>query len=121
MENNEVDSLIGEFCTKLREYIPEFEELAQARRDLENDPDSKKLWIDKEEQRQTIDLMKSKGLPVSKGQEQKLALRLKEMRENPITMRYLKAINYASKISGKIGAQLEEIVGVDFAPRRGCK
>lgn len=65
--------------------------------------------------------MKKKGLPISIEQEEKLSQKLKVMRENPITMRYLKAINFANKISGKIGADLLDLVGVDFDQRRGCK
>ena len=119
--DNQITQLIQAFSNELINLVPEFEELFLARRDLDNDPTSKNLWTEKEEKRQTIELMKSKGLPVSVEQEQELALKLKEMRENPITMRYLKAINFAGKVSGKIGADLEEIVGVDFASRRGCK
>jgi len=120
MENN-VESLIRGFCNQLLEIVPEFQELVQAKRDLESDPPSKKLWMDKEQQRSTIEFMKKKSLPVSAEQEQKLSQQLKEMRENPITIRYLKAINFASKVSGKIGVQLLESIGVDFTPRRGCK
>lgn len=121
MNDQRVDSSIKEFCNQLLENIPEFQELAQAKQNLDSDSASKQVWLDEEEQRSTIELMKNKGLPVSAEQEQKLSQKLKEMRENPITMRYLKATNYASKVSGRIGAQLLEIIGVDFAPRKGCK
>ncbi len=113
--------LIQAFSNELINLVPEFEELFLAKRDLDNDLASKKLWQNKEEQRQTIELLKRQGLPVSSEQEFALTQKLKEMRENPITMRYLKSLNIAVKISGKIGADLEEIVGVDFASRRGCK
>ena len=119
--DNKIAQLIQAFSNELINLVPEFEELFLARRDLDNDPTSKKLWVDKEEQRQTIELLKKQGLPVSSEQELALAQKLKEMRENKITMRYLKSLNMAIKISGKIGADLEEIVGVDFASRRGCK
>ncbi len=119
--DNQITQLIKAFSNELMNLVPEFEELFLAKRDLDNDPTSKKLWTEKEEKRQTIELMKSKGLPVSTEQEQELALKLKEMRENPVAMRYLKAINFAGKISGRIGADLMELVGVDFAARRGCK
>ena len=121
MNDQKVDGLIKEFCNYLREYIPEIQELWEAQRALDSDVSSKRLWEDKEERRQTIELLKTKGLPVTPKQEEELSQKLKEMRENPVTMRYLKAKNFASKVSGKIGAQLEEIVGVDFAPRKGCK
>ena len=115
-----ITSLIKEFSKYLQEYIPEFQELKEAKEQLENDPVSKKLWEDKEELRNTIDLMKKKGLPVSSEQEINLTQKLKEMRENPITMRYLKAINTARKISGLIGNQLQIITGADFSPKKGC-
>lgn len=121
MNDQNVDSLIKEFCNYLRESIPEFQELREAQKALDGDLPSKKLWEGKEERRQTVELLKAKGLPVTPKQEEELSQKLKEMRENPITMRYLKAKNFASKVSGKIGAQLEEIIGVDFAPRKGCK
>lgn len=113
--------LIQDFSNELINRVPEFQELSQAKRDLEADPASKQLWTEKEEQRETIELMKKKGLPISIEQEEKLSLKLREMRENPITMRYLKAINFASKISGKIGAELLNLIGADFATRKGCK
>lgn len=119
--NNQTTSVIHEFSDYLINHIPEFQELIQARKNLNDDPVSKQLWQEKEEQRETIELMKKKGLPISIEQEEKLSLKLKEMRENPITMRYLKAINFASKISGKIGADLEEAIGVSFTSRKGCK
>ena len=119
--DNQTTQLTNDFSKELINTVPEFQELAQAKKDLDADPASKQLWAEKEEQRETVELMKKKGLPVSTEQEENLSLKLKEMRVNPITMRYLKAINFASKISGKIGADLFDLVGVDFAPRRGCK
>ena len=119
--DNQTTQLTNDFSGELINTVPDFQELAQAKKDLDADPASKQLWAEKEEQRETIELMKKKGLPISTEQEENLSLKLKEMRENPITMRYLKAINFASKISGKIGADLFDLVGVDFAPRRGCK
>ena len=119
--DDQLKTTIQEFSSRLISITPEFQELAQAKRDLQTDPVSQQLWKDKEEQRQTIELMKKQGLPISPEQEQQLSLKLKEMRENPITMRYLKAINFASKISGKVGADLLDLIGVDFAPKRGCK
>lgn len=111
MENNDINSLIKEFCNYLREYIPEFQELWEAQKALDNDPISKKLWENKEERRQTIELLKTKGLPITPKQEDELTQKLKEMRENPITMRYLKAKNYARKIAAQIGNQLETETG----------
>lgn len=119
--NDQTTQLTKDFSKELIGTIPEFQELAQAKHDLEADPTSKKLWTEKEELRTTIELMKKQGLPISGEQENNLSLKFKAMRENPNTMRYLKAINFASKISGTIGADLNEIIGVDFAPRRGCK
>lgn len=119
--NDQTTQLTQDFSKELISIVPEFQELAQAKRDLETDPASKKLWVEKEELRITIELMKKQGLPVSAEQDSNLSLKLKEMRGNPITMRYLKAINFASKISGKIGAELYELIGADFAPRTGCK
>lgn len=116
-----INTLIKEFCLVLKEHIPEFQELSQAQKDLDSDPASKTLWENKEEQRETIELLKSKGLPVSPEQENAFSQKLKEMRENPITMRYLRAKNYARKVAAQIGNQLELEVGVDFSPRKGCK
>lgn len=115
----QITSTVQNFCTQLIKTIPEFQELNQAKHDLEADFESKQLWKEKEEQRKTIDLMKSNNLPISTEQQNKLSEKFKEMRENPITMHYLRAINFASKVSGKIGADLLEIIGVDFSPRRG--
>lgn len=112
---------VQEFCSQLIKIVPEFKELSQAKQDLEADLVSKQLWKEKEEQRKTIELMKSNNLPISIEQQNKLSEKFKEMRENLITMRYLKAINFAGKVSGKIGTDLLEIIGVDFSPRRGCK
>lgn len=116
-----VTTLIQEFCNYLAEYIPEFQELKEAKEGLESDLYSKKLWDEKDEQRNTIDLLKKQGLPTSAEQEASLAQKLKEIRENPITMRYLKAVNAAKKIAGPIGSQLQVITGVDFSPKKGCK
>jgi len=121
MENNRIDGLIKEFCSHLREYIPEFWELWEAQRALDGDLISKRIWADKEERIQTIELLKAKGLPVKPSQEEELSQKLKKMRENPITMRYLRAINSAKKISGSIGNQLETEIGVNFSPRKECK
>ncbi len=116
-----VTTLIQEFCNYLTEYIPEFQELKDAKESLESDLHSKKLWDEKEEQINTVDLLKKQGLPTSIEQEASLAQRLKEMRENPITMRYLKAVNAAKKVAGPIGSQLQVVTGVDFSPKKGCK
>lgn len=116
-----VTTLIQEFCNYLVEYIPEFQELKDAKVGLESDLYSKKLWDEKDEQRNTIDLLKKQGLPTSVEQEASLAQKLKEIRENPITMRYLKAVNAAKKVAGPIGSQLQVITGVDFSPKKGCK
>lgn len=113
--------IINNFVQELIGAVPEFNELSQAREALVNDSSSQQLWEEKEEMRQTVDLLKKQDLPVSQHQEEQLSLKLKEMRENPVTMRYLKSINFASKVSGKIGAELLDIMGVDFAPRKGCK
>ena len=118
--DNQITSTIQEFSEYLISNIPEFQELSQARQQVNNDLVAKKIWREKEETQETIELMKKNGLPISTEQQQNLAQKLKDMRENPLTMRYLKAINYAVKISGKIGAQLEEIIGVDFASKKGC-
>ena len=119
--DNELTKLIKDFSQELVTMVPEFQELIQAKQALDQDPVSQHLWAEKEEQRQTVDLLKKQGLPVSTEQEQRLFQKLQEMRENPITMRYLKAINFASKVSGKIGAELFDLIGADFAPRKGCK
>ena len=119
--DDRIKLLTQDYSNQLLNLVPEFKELALAKQELESDPVSMQLWKDKEEQRQTIELLKKQGLPVSSEQELALAQKLKEMRENKITMRYLKSLNMAIKISGKISADLEEIVGVDFASRRGCK
>ena len=119
--NNQITQLVKDFCGELIRVVPEFQELFQARQALDHDPASQRLWQEKEEQRQTVDLLKKQGLPVSTEQEQRLFQKLQEMRENPITMRYLKAFNFASKISGKIGTELFDLIGADFAPRKGCK
>lgn len=116
-----INTLIKEFCSDLIEHVPEFQELSEAQKDLDNDPASKRLWEDKEEQRETIELLKSKGLPITPEQENSFAQKLKEMRENPITMRYLRAKNYARKAAAQIGNQLELEVGVDFSPGKACK
>lgn len=121
MENNKVDTLIKEFCNSLREYFPEFQELWEAQRALDTNSASKRLWEEKEEQRQTIELLKAKGLPVTPKQEEELSQKLKQMRENPITMRYLKAKNFAKKVAAQVGNQLEKEAGVDFSPRKVCK
>lgn len=118
--DNQTSSAIQEFSEYLLSTVPEFQELYQARQQVNNDPVAKKIWSDKEEIQETIEFMKKNGLPISTEQQQNLAQKLKDMRENPLTMRYLKAINYAVKISGKIGAQLEEIIGVNFASKNGC-
>ena len=119
--NDQLLQLVRDFSQKLVTSVPEFQELIQAKQALDRDPVSQQLWQEKEEQRQTVDLLKKQGLPVSTEQEQRLFQKLQEMRENPITMRYLKAFNFASKISGKIGAELFDLIGADFAPRKGCK
>lgn len=119
--DDRLKKLIQEFSKELISSVSEFQELREAKKALENDPPSKKIWENKEEKRQTVELMKSKGLPVSEKQQQELTQNLKEMREDPIAMRYLKAKNLAGKISGNIGANLNDIIGVDFSPRRGCK
>ncbi len=119
--NDQLLQLVRGFSQELVNEIPEFQELIQAKQALDSDLVSQRLWQEKEEQRQTVDLLKKQGLPVSTEQEQRLFQKLQEMRENPITMRYLKATNFANKISGKIGAELFDLIGADFAPRRGCK
>ena len=113
--------LIRNFSQELVNQIPEFQELIEAKQTLDQDPASQRLWQEKEEQRQTMELLKKQGMPISTEQEQQLSLKLQEMRENPIAMRYLKAINYANKVSGKIGTELFQLIGADFAPRKGCK
>lgn len=119
--DNRLIQLVRDFSQELTTSVPEFRELIQAKQALDRDQVSQRLWQEKEEQRQTMDLLKKQGLPVSTEQEQRLFQKLQEMRENPITMRYLKAINFANKISGKIGAELLDLIGADFAPRKGCK
>lgn len=112
---------ISQFCSYLIQSIPEFQELAQARLELQNDVQSKQLWDDIEERKATISLLKLQGLPVSIDQETELAEKLKEMRNNHITFRYLKALNKARKIAGQIGTQMKQEVGIDFTPKKGCK
>lgn len=119
--DNQITSLVQDFSQQLTGLIPEFQEVLQAKQAMDTDSVSKQLWEEKEELRETIDFMKKQGLPVSAEQNEKLALKLKDMRENPITMRYLKSLNYAGKISGKIGTLLKEAIGVDFASRKKCK
>ena len=119
--NDQLLQLVRDFSQELTTLVPEFQELIQAKQSLDRDPVSQQLWQEKEEQRLTVDLLKKQNLPVSTEQEQKLFQKLQEMRENLITMRYLKAINFANKISGKIGAELLDLIGADFAPKRGCK
>ncbi len=114
------ENQVSQFCSYLVQSVAEFQELAQARMDLNNDPLSKKLWDDIEERKATITLLKTKGLPVNPQQETELTQKLKEMRGNPITYRYLKALNMAKKIAGKIGAQMKQEVGIEFTPRKGC-
>jgi len=120
MENKALENLIKEHCVHLREIVPEFQELRETQEALDLDFVAKRIWESKEEQRQTIDLLKAKGLPVSPEQEGEFAQKLKNMRKNPVTMRYLKAKNYAKKIAGEIGSQMESEIGIDFAPRKGC-
>jgi cell fate (sporulation/competence/biofilm development) regulator YlbF (YheA/YmcA/DUF963 family) len=121
MENNIIESRIKDFCTLMRDLVPEFKELWEAKKDLDLNIEAKKIWESREEQKQTIDLLKSKGLPVSAQQESELAQKLKEMNENPITMRYLRARNFAKKVAGDIGTLMESEVYIDFTPRKGCK
>lgn len=120
MENKVLENLIQEHCVHLREIVPEFQELWKTQEALDLDSVAKGIWESKEEQRQTIDLLKAKGLPVSPEQESEFAQKLKNMRENPITMKYLKARNNAKKVAGEIGSQMESNIGIDFAPRKGC-
>lgn len=115
------ENQVSQFCSYLIQSVPEFQELAQARLELQNELQSKRLWDEIEEQKATISLLKSQGLPVSLEQEIELSEKLKEMRKNPITFRYLKALNKARKVARQIGAQMEQEVGIDFTPGKGCK
>ncbi len=121
MEDSRVNSLIREFCNYLREYIPEFQELAAARNALNENKEAKKLWDEKEERRETIELLKAKGLPVSEEQEKEFNQKLTEIRENAVTTRYAKAKNFARKIAKLIGNELGDDMGVDFTPGKPCK
>ena len=112
--------MVKKFAEDLIKQISEFQELQQARTALANDPTAKKIWEDKEQMRETMEVMKQNNLPISKEQEITYSSKLKDMRENPICLRYLKGFNLAGKVSGKIGAELSDLIGVDFDPKRGC-
>ena len=75
-----LNKAIRDFCSQLRTFIPEFQELWEARKDLKNNPLSKALWDDIVNSKQTIALLKDEGLPVNQEQDEALSQKMKEMR-----------------------------------------
>lgn len=116
-----LSTLVKHFAKELIKTVPEFKEFQEAKKALETDPAAHKLWLTKEELRQTIDLLQIQELPVSADQEELFSQKMIEVRGNQIIMRYLKAKNSARKMSSQIGTELYDLVGADFAPGKGCK
>ena len=116
---NNLNQTINDFA----EYIlqtPEFIELREATKQLNNNKEALSILEDLQEKKQTMFTLQRTGLPVSDKQQRELQDAFTKMRANPICMRLVKAQNTAIQIARKVCNQLTQATGIPFAGGGGC-
>jgi cell fate (sporulation/competence/biofilm development) regulator YlbF (YheA/YmcA/DUF963 family) len=99
---------------------PEFTELQEATKQLNNNKEALAILQDLQEKKQTIFTLQQTGLPVSEKQQQELQAAFAKMRANTICMRVIKAQNTAIQLARKVCNQLAQATGIPFAGGGGC-
>ncbi|MCL4353952.1 YlbF family regulator [Patescibacteria group bacterium] len=116
---NNLNKTINDFADNILQ-TPEFVELQEATKQLNNNKDAIAAIQDLQERKQTVFTLQQSGLPVSDKQQQELQDAFAKMRANPICMRLVKAQNTAIQIARKVCNQLTQATGIPFAGGGGC-
>lgn len=116
---NNLNQTINDFADYILQ-TPEFTELQEATKQLNNNKEALSILGDLREKKQTIFTLQQSGLPVSEKQQQELQNAFTKMRANAICMRLVKAQNTAIQTARKVCNQLTQTTGIPFAGGGGC-
>jgi cell fate (sporulation/competence/biofilm development) regulator YlbF (YheA/YmcA/DUF963 family) len=114
---------LNQTVSDFADYIlqtPEFTELYEATKQLNNNKEALDILESLQEKKQTVFTLQQTGLPVSEKQQQELQAAFAKMRANTICIRVIKAQNAAIQLARKVCNQLTQITGIPFAGGGGC-
>lgn len=116
---NNLNQTINDFADYILQ-TPEFIELHEATKQLNNNKEALDILQSLQEKKQTVFTLQQTGLPVSEKQQQELQCTFARMRANAICMRVIKAQNAAIQLARKVCNQLTQATGIPFAGGGGC-
>ena len=116
---NNLNQTINDFADYILQ-TPEFVELQEATKQLNNNKEALSILEDLQEKKQTVFTLQQSELPVSEKQQRELQNTFAKMRANAICMRIVKAQNAAVQTARKVCNQLTQATGIPFAGGGGC-